>query len=86
MCLLKHILDYVQCKTFKTKFQILDESKSLIHSLSSSKDTDGKLFLVYKWNSQMELKIRRPECKSQPDHLLCGLGKVAYIYETISLL
>ena len=33
MCLLKHILDYVQGSTFKNFFKILDESRFLVCSL-----------------------------------------------------
>lgn len=48
MHLLKHILDFAQCKTFKTNFQILDESRSLVCSLSLHQDMQMESYLLGK--------------------------------------
>ena len=47
MCLLKHILDYIQCSTFKTNFQILDVSRSLVCSLGRYQEMQMESYFYF---------------------------------------
>lgn len=59
MCLLKHIMDYVQCTTFKTYFQILYESRSLICSRSLHLEIQMKsnFYLFIFWKVIFSIKM-----------------------------
>lgn len=47
-CVFGNILDYVQCRTFKTNFQILDESRSRVYLLGLHRDMQMESYFYFK--------------------------------------